>query len=282
MPATLSELIDLLDLEKLDETLFRGRQLEDTSFTRVFGGQVAAQALVAAQRTVSEDRHVHSLHSYFLLGGDPSIPIIYEVEYVRDGGSFTTRRVAARQHGSTIFYMTVSFQKVEEGFDHQDEMPDVPSPDDSTPMVDVIRSVNPDAADWWEKEWSAVDMRHVPGDGSDPATQRLWFRIAGAMPDDRRLRNAVLTYFSDLTLLGPTLLPHGRLVGSPDVQVASLDHVIWFHRPASANQWFLYDQHSPSASRGRGLAVARVFAESGDLVATIAQEGLIRPVKPRD
>lgn len=280
MPATLTELIDLLDLEKLDDLLFRGRQPPDTGFIRVFGGQVAAQALVAAQSTVPDERHVHSLHSYFLLGGDLSIPIIYDVEEVRDGGSFTTRRVAARQHGEIIFYMTVSFQKVEDGFDHQDEMPDVPSPEESTPLPDVIRAVNPEAADWWEREWSVADVRLAGSDGSDPATQRLWFRIAGSLPDDRALRNAVLTYFSDLTLLGPTLIPHGRVVSSPDVQVASLDHVIWFHRPASADQWFLYDQHSPSASRARGLSVARVFAEDGAMVATIAQEGLIRPVNP--
>ncbi|MGH3474012.1 MAG: acyl-CoA thioesterase [Aeromicrobium sp.] len=279
MPATLTELIDLLDLEKLDEGLFRGRQLENTGFIRVFGGQVAAQALVAAQLTVPDERHVHSLHSYFLLGGDLSIPIIYDVENVRDGGSFTTRRVAARQHGAIIYYLTASFQKVEDGFDHQDEIPDVPGPDESTPLPDVIRAVNPEAADWWIKEWSAIDARLVTT-GDDAATQRLWFRFAGTLPDDRRLRNAVLTYFSDLTLLGPTLLPHGRVVSSPDMQVASLDHTIWFHRPAEANQWFLYDQHSPSASRARGLAIGRVFSENGDLVATIAQEGLIRRVDP--
>ena len=281
MPATLTELIDLLDLEKLDEGLFRGRQLDATGFIRVFGGQVAAQALVAAQATVPEERHVHSLHSYFLLGGDLSIPIIYDVEDVRDGGSFTTRRVAARQHGEIIFYMTASFQRVEEGFDHQDELPDVPRPDECTPLPDMIRAVNPEAADWWVKEWSAIDARLVTT-GDDPATQRLWFRIVGELPDDRLLRNAVLTYFSDLTLLGPTLGPHGRVVSSPDVQVASLDHSIWFHRPTAANQWFLYDQHSPSASRARGLAIGRVFSEDGDLAATIAQEGLIRPVNPAD
>jgi acyl-CoA thioesterase-2 len=277
VPAKLTELIDLLDLEKLDEKLFRGRQLEDTGFFRVFGGQVAAQALVAAQLTVPEERHVHSLHSYFLLGGDLSIPIIYDVEYVRDGGSFTTRRVAARQHGEIIFYMTVSFQKVEDGFDHQDEMPDVPPPDECEPLADVIRTRSEEAADWWVKEWSAIEARLVPSD-ADPATQRLWFRIAGDLPDDRRLRNAVLTYFSDLTLLGPTMTPHGKFVGSPDMQVASLDHTIWFHRPTAPDQWFLYDQHSPSASRARGLAIARVFGEDGVLAATIAQEGLIRQI----
>ncbi len=273
----MNELVDLLDLEKLDEGLFRGRQPDATGFIRVFGGQVAAQALVAAQLTVPEERHVHSLHSYFLLGGDLTVPIIYDVEYVRDGGSFSTRRVAARQHGDIIFYMTASFQKVEDGFDHQDVIPDVPGPEECTSLPDVIRSVNPEAADWWLKEWSAIDARLVPP-GDDAATQRLWFRMVDRLPDDRRLRNAVLTYFSDLTLLGPTLLPHGRVVSSPDVQVASLDHTIWFHRPTAPDQWFLYDQHSPSASRARGLAIARVFGADGTLAATIAQEGLIRPV----
>ncbi len=174
--------------------------------------------------------------------------------------------------------MTVSFQKVEEGFEHQDPMPDVPPPDECTPLPDLIRTRSEEAADWWIKEWSAIDARVATSD--DPATQRLWFRIVGDLPADRRLRNAVLTYFSDLTLLGPTMSPHGKFVGAPDMQVASLDHTIWFHRPTEPDQWFLYDQHSPSASRARGLAIGRVFSENGDLAATIAQEGLIRPVKP--
>jgi acyl-CoA thioesterase-2 len=279
VPANLTELVDLLNLEKLDDGLFRGKQLENTGFVRVFGGQVAAQALVAAQNTVPEERHVHSLHSYFLLGGDLSIPIIYDVENVRDGGSFTTRRVAARQHGAIIFYMTVSFQKLEEGYEHQDEMPDVPRPDECERMVDVIRRRSTEAADWWEQEWSAIDARVAPSD--DPATQRIWFRVVEGLPEDRRLRNAVLTYFSDLTLLGPTMRPHDKAVGSPDLQVASLDHTIWFHRPPGDGEWFLYDQHSPSASRARGLAIGRVFGENGELAATIAQEGLIRPIQPR-
>lgn len=275
MPASLSELVDLLTLEPLDDRLFRGRQPEKSILPRVFGGQVAAQALLAAQLTVPDDRRVHSLHSYFILEGDLSVPIVYDVEDVRDGGSFTTRRVAARQHGSIIFYMTASFQRLEEGFDHQDSMPDVPPAEECERLPDRIRTINPEFADAWEQEWSAADVRLTPID--DPATQRMWFRLNGTIDDNRHLRNALLTYFSDLTLLGPTLRPHGVQVSSPDVQVASLDHSIWFHRAAPSDQWFLYDQHSPSASHGRGLSIARMFAESGELVASIAQEGLIRP-----
>lgn len=279
MPATLPELVDLLTLEPLDDRVFRGRQPANSLMPRVFGGQVAAQALMAAQNTVPDERRVHSLHSYFLLGGDPSIPILYDVEDVRDGGSFTTRRVAARQHGAIIFYMTASFQKLEDGFDHQDAMPDVLAPEECPRIADLIREVSPEGADFWDQEWAAADVRRAPCD--DPTTQYMWFRLNGVVDDVRTLRTALLTYYSDLTLLGPTLRPHGVQVSSPEVQVASLDHSIWFHRSADANQWFLYDQHSPSASHGRGLSIARVFTESGELVASIAQEGLIRPVAPR-
>ena len=275
MPASLSELVDLLTLEPLDDRLFRGRQPQKSFLPRMFGGQVAAQALIAAQLTVPEDRRVHSLHSYFILEGDLSIPIVYDVEDVRDGGSFTTRRVAARQHGVIIFYMTASFQKYEDGFDHQDSMPEVPPASECPRLSDLIREVNPDYADAWDQEWSAADVRLTPTD--DPSTQRMWFKLNGTIEDNRHLRNALLTYFSDLTLLGPTLRPHGIGLSSPDVVVASLDHSIWFHRAAAADQWFLYDQHSPSASHGRGLSIARMFAENGELVASIAQEGLIRP-----
>lgn len=278
MPATLTELVDLLTLDVLDDRLFRGNQPKDSVLPRVFGGQVAAQALMAAQLTVPDERRVHSLHSYFILGGDPTIPILYDVEDVRDGGSFTTRRVAARQHGSIIFYMTASFQRVEDGYSHQDPMPDVLSPEECRTFPEIVTAINGDGAEWWTREWASADIRFVPGD--DPTTQRVWFRLNGKIEDDRRLRNTMLTYFSDLTLLGPTLHPHGLIVSSPTIQVASLDHSIWFHRSAPSDQWFLYDQHSPSASAARGLSIARVFAETGDLVASIAQEGLIRPIKP--
>jgi acyl-CoA thioesterase-2 len=277
VPANLAELIDLMTLEPLDDRLFRGPQPKKSLLPRMFGGQVAAQALVAAQHTVPDDRRVHSLHSYFILGGDPSIPAVYDVEDVRDGGSFTTRRVAARQHGAIIFYMTASFQKLEDGFDHQDPMPEVLPADECPSVVDLLSEQSPEAGDFWRQEWAAADVRRAPCD--DPTRQRMWFRLNGEIEDNRTMRTALLTYYSDLTLLGPTLRPHGLRVSAPEVQVASLDHTIWFHRSTHANQWFLYDQHSPSASHGRGLALASVFAESGELVASIAQEGLIRPVR---
>ena len=254
MPATLTELIDLLDLEKLDEGLFRGRQLDDTGFFRVFGGQVAAQALVAAQLTVPDERHVHSLHSYFLLGGDLSIPIIYDVENVRDGGSFTTRRVAARQHGEIIFYMTASFQRVEEGFDHQDAMPDVPPPDECTPLPDIIRAVNPEAADWWVKEWSAIDARLVTtGDDRRHPAPVVPHRRRAARRSPAAQRRAHLL-LRPHACSGRPSCPHGRVVSSPDVQVASLDHTIWFHRP---------DRAEPVVPLRPALAVGVAGARAG-------------------
>jgi acyl-CoA thioesterase-2 len=289
VPASLDELVRLLDLEPLEVGLYRGGQPEVSSLKRVFGGQVAAQAVTAAQLTVPEDRHIHSLHAYFLLGGDPSIPIVYDVENVRDGGSFTTRRIAARQHGENIFYMTASFQRTEEGFDHQDAMPDVPAPDESTPLLEVIKAVRPSEVESWRREWSSFDLRYVgdnrPADDPPrervPAVQRLWFRADGALPDSRIVHTAAFVYISDFSLLGVSLQPHGEIIGSPNVQPASLDHTIWFHRPIRADQWLLYDQTSPSASGARGLSTARVFTEDGTLVATVAQEGLIRRITPR-
>lgn len=288
MPASLDEVVGLLELEKLEENLFRGSQPENSQVVRVFGGQVAAQALMAAQQTVPDDRFVHSLHVYFILGGDPSIPIVYDVENVRDGRSFTTRRVAARQHGEIIFYMTASFQVDEPGWEHQDAMPDVPAPDDCVPLLEIISMRGPDAAEHWEREWSSFDMRYIgdnraqddPQRRLEPAVQRLWFRGNGTLPDSRRIHNAAFTYISDLSLLGASLVPHGVYIGSPEVQPASLDHVIWFHRPIQADQWLLYDQSSPSASGARGLSRARVFTQDGTLVASVAQEGLIRHVTP--
>lgn len=290
MPASLSEVIGLLDLEQLEVGLYRGSQPAGSSLKRVFGGQVAAQALMAAQLTVPDDRYVHSLHLYFILGGDPSIPIVYDVENVRDGRSFTTRRVAARQHGEIIFYMTASFQVVEDGWDHQDCMPDVPAPGEATSLTEIIQMRGPEAAEHWKREWASFDLRYVgdnraPDDPQRefvPAVQRLWFRADGELPDSRIVHNAAFTYISDLSLLGASLVPHGQFIGSPVVQPASLDHTIWFHRPIAADQWLLYDQTSPSASGARGLSTARVFSQDGTLVATVAQEGLIRHIKPRD
>ncbi len=284
MPASLTELVGLLDLEELEVGLFRGHQPPNTSLKRVFGGQVAAQALMAAQRTVPEDRHVHSLHVYFILGGDPAIPIIYDVENVRDGRSFTTRRVAARQHGEIIFYMTASFQVSEDGWDHQDVMPDVPSPEDSPTLLEVLNLQDEEYVERWKQEWASFDLRYVgdnraeddPSRQAMPTLQRMWFRASGELPDSPTLHNAAFAYISDFSLLGAALIPHGVYIGSPEVIPASLDHVIWFHRPLRADAWLLYDQASPSASGARGLSTARVFTEDGTLVATVAQEGLIR------
>jgi len=278
------ELVELLDLETIDLNLFRGRQ-PDTMLQRVFGGQVAAQALVAGARTVEPPLVVHSLHSYFLRPGDTAVPIVYDVERIRDGRSFSTRRIMARQHGRPIYLMTASFQKPEEGFDHQDVMPEVPTPAESVDMREVVRRRSSEAADDWMREWEALEMRAVgdsrPGgrlpNHEHPAQARLWIRISGTLDDEVLTHRAAFTYLSDLTLLGSSLVPHGVPIGSPNVQAASLDHSIWFHRPFRADAWMLYDQVSPSASGGRGLAFGRVFTEEGVLVASVAQEGLIRP-----
>ena len=283
MPSSAEDLVKLLDLESIDVNLFRGTQ-PDTMLQRVFGGQVAAQALVAAVRTVEPQLSVHSLHSYFLRPGDPSVPIVYDVEKLRDGRSFSTRRVVARQHGRPIYYMTASFQVPEEGFEHQDAMPDVPAPADSPDMGEMFRKRAPEKAEEWLKEWAALELRwvgdsrpggEIPGDDR-PSQSRLWIRVSGRLDDDPLTHQAAFTYASDMTLLGSSLVPHGVTVSSKNMQSASLDHTIWFHRPFRADEWLLYDQASPSASGARGLAIGRVFTEDGTLVATVAQEGLVR------
>lgn len=282
MPTSVEEVLELLDLEVIEDNLFRGRQ-PNTSLQRVFGGQVAAQSLVAATRTVDPKYVVHSLHSYFLRPGDPSVPIVYEVEDIRNGRSFATRRVLARQHGRPIYGLTCDFQIPEEGLDHQDVMPAVPTPED---CPDIAQLAVRDPSQW-EAEWSALDIRWA-GDSvnggavPDPGravTSRLWIRTNGALPDDRQTQTAAFTYASDLTLLAASLLPHGIPISSSRIQAASLDHTVWFHRPFRADEWWLYEQSSPSASGGRGLSIARVFAQDGRLVASVAQEGLIRVIR---
>ncbi|MGC4111757.1 MAG: acyl-CoA thioesterase II [Nocardioides sp.] len=288
MPSSAEELVELLDLETLDTDLFRGNS-PDTDRQRVFGGQVAAQALIAGIRTVDEGLDVHSLHAYFLRPGDPSIPIIYDAERIRDGRSFETRRVVARQHGHPIFYLTANFQRSEEGFDHQDVMPQVPGPDEGLTFAQLIelRSGDKRSATEFAQEWAALDTRYLgnsayPGgtgldaDHDRPARAQLWVRVNGELGDDPVLHTAAFTYASDLTLLGASLVPHDVQIGSRQLIAASLDHTIWFHRPFRADRWWLYDQWSPSASGSRGLSLARVFTEDGVLVATVAQEGLIR------
>lgn len=282
MAGSAEELVSLLVLEELDVDLFRGLQ-PDTERQRVFGGQVAAQSVVAANRSVDDAFVMHSLHSYFLRPGDPAVPIVYDVERIRDGRSFATRRVMARQHGRPIYYLTANFQKPEDGFEHQDRMPDVVGPDQGVRMADLARQRGPGAAQEWEREWSALDVRYLgtsamglAEDPEHPARAQLWIRIAGDLDDDPLTHRAAFTYASDLTLLGASLVPHGVHFGTPGMQMASLDHTVWFHRPFRADEWWLYDQVSPTAVGGRGLATARVFTEDGTLVATVAQEGLIR------
>jgi len=286
VPHSVPELLDLLELERLDLDLYRGRQPE-TALQRVFGGQVAAQALWAACQTVSDDVSVHSLHSYYLRPGDTAVPIVYDVERIRDGRSFSTRRVVARQHGKSIFYLTASFHIDELGFDHQDALPQVPVPEECPTMGDMYRKVTGRDDDRsWEREWAALDVRYAADSGAvgalsgsdQPARTQIWLKAAGAVPADPVLNTCVLTYASDLTLLGVALVPHGLIIGSRSIQPASLDHSMWFHRPFRADQWMLYDQHSPSASGGRGFALGRVYSRDGALIASVAQEGLIRPL----
>ena len=282
MAGSADELATLLDLERLEVDLYRGAQPRPER-QRVFGGQVAAQAVVAATRSVESQYVLHSLHSYFLRPGDTTVPIVYDVERIRDGRSFVTRRVSARQHGRPIYYMTANFQIPEPGLEHQDRMPEVPSPEQGMPLVELARSRGPEAAEHWEREWSALDIRYVgitgqglPEDPDQPARARLWIKVDGELAADPTVQQAAFTYASDLTLLGAALVPHGIHIASPRLQPASLDHTIWFHRPFRADEWWLYDQFSPFAGGARGLALARVFSQSGELVATVAQEGLIR------
>ena len=285
MPASADELVELLDLESLDVDLYRGRQ-PDTERQRVFGGQVAAQALIAGIRTTAEDLQVHSLHSYFLRPGDTSVPIIYDVERLRDGRSFSTRRIVARQHGHPIYFMAASFQRPEDGFEHQDAMPEVAGPEAGIDFADLARDRGA-STESFAKEWAALEVRylgnsvdggahHLTDDPSRAARAQLWIRVSGRLSDDPSEHLATFTYASDMTLLGAALVPHGVTVATPGLQPASLDHSIWFHRPFRADEWWLYDQWSPSASGARGLSLGRVFTQDGTLVATVAQEGLIR------
>lgn len=279
----MQQLIATLDIEMLEVNLFRGRSPQ-VGWQRVFGGQVIGQALMAAQRTMAADRHVHSLHAYFMRPGDPSVPIVYQVERIRDGGSFNTRRVLAVQHGNGIFALSASFQLDEPGFEHQIPMPAVRQPEDLPGEQQIKEQYLQHAPEpvrkYWQRE-RPIEIRPVSlthwlsGEKLEPR-QDVWVRTRGDVPDDRHLQAAILAYLSDMTLLDASLYAHGTSIFDPNLQVASLDHSMWFHRPCKLDDWLLYTQDSPSASGARGLTRGSLFTRSGALIASVAQEGLIR------
>jgi acyl-CoA thioesterase-2 len=282
-PTAMAQLIATLDLEPIEVNLFRGNSPQ-VGWQRVFGGQVIAQALVAAQRTVESDRFVHSLHAYFMRPGDPAVPIVYQVERLRDGASFNTRRVLAIQHGKAIFAMSVSLQVEEEGFDHQIVMPDVPAPETLLGEKEIKERYLAQAPEpirrYWERERAIeirpVSLAHYFSNTKLDPRQDVWVRANGPVPDDRRYQAAVLAYISDMTLLDAALYAHGTSIFDQTLQVASLDHAMWFHRPCKLDEWLLYTQDSPSASGARGMTRGSLFTRSGVLIASVAQEGLIR------
>ncbi len=281
--SALESLLRLLDLERLEINLFRGVSPQ-IGWQRVYGGQVLGQALVAAARTVEDQRLAHSLHAYFLIGGDPGHPIIYDVERIRDGGSFTTRRVRAIQHGRPIFAMSVSFQKAEKAFDHQAEMPDVAMPEalpsERELRARIVDRLPDNMRAYWDHE-RPIELRpveitrYVERTVAEPK-QHIWMRANGRLPDDPRLHQCILAYASDFTLLDTALIAHGKLLFDGDVQLASLDHAMWLHRPFRADEWLLYVQDSPSAYGARGFCRGSVFTRDGVLVASTTQEGLMR------
>lgn len=284
MTEALSNLIQLLDVEEIEVDLYRGRNT-DAGWMRVYGGQVVAQALAAAQRTVPESRPVHSLHSYFIRPGEPRIPILYKVERERDGASFTTRRVQAIQHGRTIFNLAASFQTVEEGLTHQDPMPAVPGPDGLLNEQERHALRREHIPEPWRTiigersrpfEFRALDDYDGFNPIVTPPASRQWFRARGEVPENPALKAALFAYATDMTLLDTSLRPHGLSWADGHLQAASLDHTIWFHAIPEPGHWLLYDQVSPAAAGGRGLNIGNIFDESGKLVATVAQEGLIR------
>ncbi|MDA9660842.1 acyl-CoA thioesterase II [Gammaproteobacteria bacterium] len=283
----LNKLIKLLDLETLEENLFRG-QSENIGGPRVFGGQVIGQALTAAVRTVPEKRFVHSLHAYFLRPGDMEYPIIYDVERTRDGGSFTTRRVVAIQKGEPIFDMALSFHKVEKGPSHQIDMLDIPGPNECTSELEVrkkmIDKVPAKYRDFFLRE-RPIEIRNLPGEGmfEEPTKKEpykhVWMKAVGKLPDDVVHHQAILAYASDMGLLSTSMNPHKLSFAKGNVMSASLDHAMWFHRPFRADEWMLYSTDSPSASNARGFNRGSVYTEDGILVASAVQEGLMRVVK---
>ena len=279
---SLAELLSLLDLERLEENIFRGVSPKDR-WQRVFGGQVLGQALVAASRTV-EGRVCHSLHAYFLRPGDPKVPIVYEVDRSRDGQSFTARRVVAIQHGKPIFTMSASFQVVEQGLEHQSSMPDVPDPDSLKSehewRAEILNQIPDHVRPWFLRprpfEFRPVDPANRFANVKHAPRQTLWFRAVGPVPGETALHQCLLAHASDMTLLDTSLLPHGLTLYAGTLQTASLDHAMWFHRPFRADEWLLYVQESRSASGARGFNRGAIYRRDGVLVASVAQEGLIR------
>ncbi len=283
MTKALDLVLDLLNLEQIEVDIFRGRSPEGERRQRVFGGQVAGQALVAAGRTVSEDRPVHSLHAYFIRPGDPTVPLIYLVERVRDGRSFTTRRVSAIQHGKTIFTLSASFHRPEPGVEHADRMPEVPPPDAIPPTAERMEKLfGPSVREWYGG--NPIDIRHIgpltfeaERDPSLRTTRNLvWLRADGELPDDPLLHVCLVTYASDMTLLDSVLLAHGLSWADGRTTGASLDHAMWFHGPFRADRWLLYAQDSPVARGATGLARGEMYTSDGELVVSVVQEGLIR------
>lgn len=285
MSSAIQDVLAILDLETLEVNLFRGRSPQ-SRWQRVFGGQVIGQALVAACRTVDDVavRPPHSLHAYFLLGGDPKVPIIYEVDRIRDGKSFTTRRVNAIQHGRAIYSMSVSFHVAEEGLTHQLEMPAVPLPDalpSEAEIKDHILPRMPDPVRRYYQSARPIELRPVEygrylGEKLEGGRYHMWIRATGRLPDEPAIHQCVLAYASDMTLLDAALIPHGRTVFNEDIMAASLDHSLWFHRPFRADEWLLYAQDSPNLGGSRGFSRGSIFASDGTLVASVAQEGLLR------
>jgi acyl-CoA thioesterase-2 len=281
--SVVDELVSLLELEKLEVNIYRGHN-RDLGTGRVYGGQVFAQALVAARRTVDEPREAHSVHGYFLRAGDLKAPIVFFVDRPRDGGTFTSRRVTAIQHGEAIFHLSASFQIHEPGLDHQAwPMPSVPDPDSLTPELEQIREkaerLPPELREVLTQD-RPIDFRsvrsHVPGSEHGDPQRFVWFRVQDRLPDDVITHQAVLAYASDYGLLPTSLLPHGVSYRDPRLQLASLDHTLWMHRPFRADEWLLYVMDSPTAAGARGFTRGQVYTQSGALVASVAQEGLIR------
>lgn len=283
MTTPLDDLLTLLDLEPLEVNIYRGLN-RDIGSTRVFGGQVFAQALVAARRTVDEAREAHSVHGYFILPGDLNAPIVYFVDRLRDGSSFATRRVTAIQHGQAIFNLSASFHRQEDGLEHQPTMPDVPPPEDLPSELMLIREMADRIPESYRAIWTQdrpIDFRPVapvdPFRAAARAPERqVWLRAIGRMPDEPLLHQAVLAYASDYSLLTTALLPHGVSYRQPGLQLASLDHSLWLHRPFRADEWMLYTMDSPIAHGARGFSRGAIYSQTGDLIASVAQEGLVR------